>query len=257
MKRILIGADPELFVGDGSGVFINGHGLIPGNKAEPLRVKNGAVQVDGMALEFNIDPASSREEFVSNVFSVKEQLKSMLKSGMTLLDVPVVEFSKEFFDQQPDPSKEMGCDPDFNAWTYSYNPSPEGGTLMRTGAGHIHIGWTEDEDISNPYFFEECCDLVKHLDSTVGLWTVIVDPDSSPRRKLYGAAGAFRPKPYGLEWRVPSNFWTKSPELAGEIYDRVLQSVQDFFEGRVQASEEAQSIINSSDVSKAQERLAA
>lgn len=257
MKQILIGADPELFVGDDSGVFINGFGMIPGDKSSPFRVKDGAVQVDGMALEFNIDPATSREDFVSKVFSVKEQLKAMLKPGLNLLDTPVVEFSKEFFDDQPSKSKEMGCDPDFNAWTGSYNPDPEGGALLRTGAGHIHIGWTSGADPHDYDHFQQCCDLVKHLDSTVGLWTVVVDPESAGRRQLYGKAGAFRPKSYGLEWRVPSNFWTKSPELAGEMYDRVFNEVQRFFSGEVSLNQMSESIINSSDVAEARRSIAA
>ncbi len=33
-------------------------------KEKPFPVTNGAVQVDGMALEYNIDPASTVEEFV-------------------------------------------------------------------------------------------------------------------------------------------------------------------------------------------------
>ena len=54
--NILIGADPELFVMK-NGKFHSADDLIPGSKDEPYPVENGAVKVDGMALEFNIRPA--------------------------------------------------------------------------------------------------------------------------------------------------------------------------------------------------------
>ena len=58
MTQILVGCDPEVFVAKG-GKFISAHGMIPGTKKAPHKVERGAVQVDGMALEFNIDPAAS------------------------------------------------------------------------------------------------------------------------------------------------------------------------------------------------------
>ena len=54
--NILIGCDPEVFVKQ-NGVFRSAHGLIRGDKKNPQKIRSGAVQVDGMALEFNIDPA--------------------------------------------------------------------------------------------------------------------------------------------------------------------------------------------------------
>ena len=53
---ITVGADPELFVKKGRS-FQSAYGMIPGTKQKPKKVIKGAVQVDGMALEFNIDRA--------------------------------------------------------------------------------------------------------------------------------------------------------------------------------------------------------
>jgi hypothetical protein len=64
---ILIGADPELFVFTRSGKPVSAHDLIPGTKYEPHEVGNGAVQVDGVAAEFNIDPAANEDEFFFNI----------------------------------------------------------------------------------------------------------------------------------------------------------------------------------------------
>ena len=61
--QLLLGADPEAFVvlKDG-GIPVSAHGLLPGTKDKPFPVEKGAVQVDGMAAEFNIEPAATEDE---------------------------------------------------------------------------------------------------------------------------------------------------------------------------------------------------
>ena len=58
--RILVGADPELFLRDKkTGQLVAADiNQIKGTKVTPYKVECGAVQVDGAAGEFNIDPAS-------------------------------------------------------------------------------------------------------------------------------------------------------------------------------------------------------
>ena len=69
--NILIGADPELWIIDRkTGKPISAEGLFEGTKAAPYQVENGAVQVDGMAAEFNINPAKDSREFVYNTLTV-------------------------------------------------------------------------------------------------------------------------------------------------------------------------------------------
>ena len=79
MVKITIGADPEIFVTNKDGRFRSAHGLVPGTKTEPFRVNNGAVQVDGMALEFNIDPVETEDDFVTNITSVMQQMQEMVE----------------------------------------------------------------------------------------------------------------------------------------------------------------------------------
>jgi hypothetical protein len=88
---LLIGADPEVFVSQ-AGKFMSAYGLIPGTKQEPHAVDNGAVQVDGMALEFNIDPSASSEAFVYNIKSVLAQLRQMVP-GYDVQPVAVARFT--------------------------------------------------------------------------------------------------------------------------------------------------------------------
>lgn len=214
--NILIGADPELFIRDKAGNLASAYGLIAGDKKNPFKVEKGAVQVDGMALEFNIDPAASEEEFTTNISTVMAQLEAMIPNHNFEIE-PTAEFGKKFIEQQPDKAKELGCDPDYDAYTGEENPKPEGDMGFRTAAGHIHIGWTEGRDIDNPRHFMECRVLTALLDRTLGLFSLFLDNDVK-RQDMYGAFGAFRPKSYGVEYRVLSNFWLKDKEVASSVY---------------------------------------
>ncbi|MOA35237.1 hypothetical protein D3C78_1566850 [compost metagenome] len=71
----------------------------------------------------------------------------------------------------------------------------------------------------------------KQLDYYLGLGSLLYDPDVK-RRTMYGAAGAFRPKPYGVEYRVLSNAWLKSEELMGWVYRMTIKGINDLFEGK-------------------------
>ena len=220
---ILVGADPEVFVSKG-GELVSAHGLVQGTKEMPFPVINGAIQVDGMALEFNISPASSREEFIQYNIDVMEQLRDAVE-GYELEVKPVAHFSEEVLKNVPEESLELGCEPDLNAWTGEENPKPDSSVKFRTAAGHIHIGWTNDEDINCPNHRATCFKLVKWLDYILGVPSVKLDPDGAERRKLYGQAGACRIKPYGVEYRVLSNFWLAKPELMGWVYDGVQTAI--------------------------------
>ena len=222
--NILIGADPEVFVTDkGSKVFRSAHGLIPGSKENPFRVECGAVQVDGMALEFNIDPARNADEFTRNIQMVMGQLAEMVPD-YDIHCVPTAKFSKKTWDNTPKEAKIMGCDPDFNAWEDgAVNPKPNGEVDFRTAAGHIHIGWTKDMDINDAGHREACIMLTKQLDVLLGIPSLLIDKDTK-RRQLYGQFGSYRVKPYGVEYRVLSNFWLKSPELMRWVYKSVVRA---------------------------------
>lgn len=223
--ELLIGADPELFVYDKKArKVVTGHGLIPGTKSKPFQVEKGAVQVDGMALEFNIDPAPNFETFQLNVETVLKKMQSMIPENLRLEIKSAHEFQKKYLESMPDEAKELGCDPDFNAYTEKENPRPNAASRLRTAAGHIHVGWTRDQDPFAKNHMVACLDVVKEMDFLVGFTTMNWDKDHR-RRRLYGKAGAFRPKPYGVEYRVLSNAWLASPERMKWVFNRTHQAV--------------------------------
>ena len=226
--KITIGCDPELFVSK-DGQPRSAYGLIPGTKAEPFKVPYGAVQIDGMALEFNTDPVDNADDFVHHINSVMASLQEMVP-GYEFLIKPSVKFNGNHFRAQPDEAKELGCDPDFNAYTLAENPRPDNTTTMRTASGHVHIGFCEGADVKDPDHMTRCATLVKQLDWYLGLPSLLWDKDTT-RRVMYGRAGAFRPKPYGVEYRVLSNAWLLSDERKRFVFEMANRAVNDLIEG--------------------------
>lgn len=209
--RLLLGCDPEVFVMKkrAKKYYHSAHGLNEGTKEKPVRVEKGAVQVDGMALEFNIDPARTEDEWFTNISTVMKQMEASIPKGLVIKAVPVAHFTRKHLKEQPEEAKELGCSPDFNAWRNgAVNPRPNADVDFRTGAGHVHFGWGKDLDVNDERHIEACCILSKTLDCTLGVGCALFD-DGVKRRELYGAPGAFRPKPYGCEYRVASNAWLR------------------------------------------------
>lgn len=235
--QIKIGADPELFLRDkNTGKFVSAHDLLPGDKFDPFPVTYGAIQVDGVAGEFNIDPASDPNTFNRNVYGVIGQIKDRLPSNIEIVNEPVAFFEKGYFDTLPDINRELGCNPDYNAWTGMVNKRPpedvveEDGTIMRTAAGHIHIGWGSGFNPQDSNHFEDCMVVVRELDYWLGVYSLLWDRDSR-RRSLYGKAGAFRPKSYGVEYRPLSNVWLKDKGLSSWVWDKAYSCVSSILNG--------------------------
>lgn len=250
-----IGADPEVFLSK-SGSIISAHGLIPGNKRKPAPVHEGAIQVDGLAAEFNIDPVDLSEgcanQFVKRVGNVMETLRTA--SGVDFSQAAYHKFGKDYFDAQPEEAKELGCDADYNAYTQAANPAPPEGTTSRCVGGHVHLGWGTDFDLEDGEHIQSCIDVTKQLDIALGLPSVLEDDDEK-RRSLYGRAGSFRIKPYGVEYRSLSNYWIFTEELRQKIYDRTLKAMEDMKKGvfyfDTLASDAVQAAINTSNKSLA------
>ena len=255
MTDFLVGADPELFVRNRTTKqFVAAEGLVKGDKMKPEPVRNGAVQVDGMALEFNIDPAHTREEFCRNISSVKRQLAKMIGPDLRLVPRATVTFSDEVWKNVSNFSKVLGCEPDYNVYNNNKpNNRPDGNVNFRTGSGHLHIGWCNGVDIWDPEHIKSVEVVIRQLDVSLGNFSVIVDPDTK-RRSLYGMAGSFRPKSYGVEYRVLSNFWLKNTTLTKKVYDITIQSLKDLKAGNYYPYDmglPSQIAINRSDVRNA------
>src|SRR5699024_1675043 len=228
MTNVLVGADPELFVYK-DGKAVSAFGMIEGDKKHPFVVDLGAVQVDGMALEFNIDPAHDEEQFVNHINTVMDALKGMVPDYEVRAEA-VAEFEMEYIKQQPMEAVMFGCDPDFCAWTGEINQSANPNVPYRTGAGHVHIGWTNVKNSFEKNHYNKCIDLVKQMDFYLGLPSLLFANDYK-RRSMYGNPGCFRPKKYGCEYRVLSNCWLRSDNLKRWVYRNVQKGFERLVKG--------------------------
>ena len=225
--KILVGCDPELFVKK-DGVLVSAHGLVQGSKEHPFRVSKGAVQVDGMALEFNIDPAEDENQFYLTIVDVMQALKAMCPEHEFAIQ-PVAEFGAEYIKAQPEEAKELGCEPDYDAWTGRVNEKPNMDAPFRTASGHVHIGWRDPAGISLDHV-DNCRAAAKQMDFFLGLPSLFFDEDTK-RRELYGNPGCFRPKPYGAEYRTLSNAWLRDPSLIRWVFRQVQEGMHRLIAG--------------------------
>lgn len=227
---IKIGADPEIFIRDNKlEMYVSAAGFFPGTKKDPFPVERGAIQVDGTALEFNIDPVENEEDFFKNIHTVYGQMEEMVRlvnPDWVLTPIPSVHFHKDMWKDIPADAKILGCDPDFNMHG-NVNPNPGDRLLdqpFRTGSGHIHIGWTDDEDVKNPLHFEDARFIAEGFFKS-GVYSPKTSAEFD-RLVYYGGQGAFRPKKYGVELRSPSNVWLKSEQSIKEMYRKTVRTFE-------------------------------
>lgn len=221
-----VGADPELFVKRGQEV-LSAFGLVKGTKEEPFPVRNGAVQVDGMALEFNIKPASTEEEFQFFLSDVQDQLADMIGDYEFTDQVSNV-FDGVYLKSQPTEAVVLGCSEDYNAYSLCPNPTPDFNGGLRTVGGHVHVGGINTDDPFTMDHFSTVARLAQIMDEELGVYSILWDKDDD-RRSLYGKAGAFRPKTYGMEYRTLSNSWIFNPKLVSFIYKGVQRALVKMF----------------------------
>jgi hypothetical protein len=218
--KIKLGCDPELFLANASGKLMASCGLIGGTKDHPMPLPLGAgyaVQEDNVAIEFNIPPASNAEEFQNSIKNTLQHL--MERVGMLyefkILNLSAASFPKDQLESQA--AQEFGCDPDYNAWTLKRNPKPKAeDECLRSCGGHVHVGFDGPLDKVK---------LIRAMDLFLGVPSVFMDKEGAKRRELYGKPGAFRDKPYGVEYRTLSNFWVFGDRLPKWVFDNTEKAV--------------------------------
>lgn len=215
---MLLGADPELFILDHNQNPINVIRQVKNSKDNPIIINNNKFYYDNVCLEFNFPPAKSAEEFVQKT---KECLKtsSELASPNKISNRSAVDF--HIFDNKNKNFIEVGCDPDINAYNMSYNKIDSSiyeRSTERYAGGHIHIGGSKTDAVCDPFLKPI---FVYMMDLFVGIPSIICDDniDAFKRKKYYGKGGSFRQKEYGIEYRVLSPYWLRSPKTTKLIYN--------------------------------------
>lgn len=203
---LTIGADPELFVYENNQLSA-GIGKVGGTKERPYHYLGVPIQEDNVLVEFNTRPKGLAG--LGFVREVNNALNKVREYCQTLgLEVRIETSNKYDLDQLKKYGRgamEFGCDPDYNAHTRDINPTPDPNTNVRTAGGHIHIGHNNKGNQLYDMAIVRACDLF------MGVPSVLMDDDID-RRSVYGNAGAYRSKDYGVEYRTLSNFWLRSDD---------------------------------------------
>lgn len=230
IDNVAVGADPELFIiNEVTNKVVSAVGLIPGEKENPYIADDMpagfGLQTDNILAEFNIPPTRSKEEFVNNIEYMKQYINKYVKEinpnyGILCAASKVVDPSQLKSKQ----AQEFGCSIDYNVYTESPNPKPEGKrTRIRSAGFHLHISY------DNPNIDYSLL-LIKYLDMYLGLPSVLIDLDTK-RRALYGKAGCFRLKPYGLEYRVLSSYMMSSIPILNKVWEQLMRAIEAFNNG--------------------------
>ena len=254
MSRIstyTIGADPELFIiNSKTGKVVSSIGLIPGEKGNPWvgddMPKGFGLEIDNILAEFNIPPVTDRRSFITNIEYMKGYIRRFVQDKNPDLDILCKASMEVPEDQLQSPeAKEFGCSVDYNVYTESPNPKPRGEeTNLRSAGFHIHLGY-------NDYNPATSVALIKYMDITLGLVSVLLDDDVA-RRSLYGKAGSFRLTEYGLEYRVLSSKMMSSKDYLELVYDGVILALKSYNSRALRPStEDIRRAIDTSDKSLA------
>ena len=233
---VTFGSDPELF-------FVRDGVMIPSTAVIERETDN--VARDGFQLELHPRSNTCRQSAASYIKDAITSAKYMAdKAGAKIsFDVAHV-VSDDVWKSSPKELKRFGCNPTENVYEKNQKRVTGMREKFRAGGGHIHIGSLNEREKN------DLGTIVQLMDIVAGNTLVLLDRDPAniTRRKNYGRAGEYRPKPYGVEYRVPSNFWLKHYVLWSLASGLVRNAVILYRNGR---AKELIELFNMSDIRKA------
>jgi hypothetical protein len=172
------------------------------------------VQEDNITMELGWTPTSVRE-FAPTALVALAEAENYAKEKHAKLYIAPALHAPHGLLAHPDAQK-FGCLPDQDAYLQGAMRPPLAAAEVgdvRFAGGHLHIGYDKKKALIPDWALVQLLDLVY-------LKTAIMDDYArkSKRDEWYGRPGIFREKPYGLEYRTPSNCWLKNTYLAREIF---------------------------------------
>jgi hypothetical protein len=222
VNNVTLGADPEVFLKDVEGKVVPSYRFIKGTKSKPERVskdiKGLAIQYDNVSAEYCIPACANLEEWLKHHNFMLDYIRETIAepNGLFVHAVPSVYIEPET--TLDEIAMEAGCEPDFDVYYNAPNSKPDiTETLLRSGGGHIHIGYENPSiQVNN--------ELIKAMDLFLGVPSVLLDKDIE-RKQLYGKAGCFRYKKYGVEYRSLSNFWLQDNGLIAWAWQATMEAI--------------------------------
>lgn len=241
IKFLKLGADVEAFVRDSrSDYAVPCIGIFAGSKELPLPIKSlgdgFAVQEDNVMVEYNIPAVSEVQEWRNCHLRMATWIEDYLygskryhlwSEGSMIFKASALAHPQ---------AQKIGCDPDYSVWTRSVNEVDPTHFKkgLRTAGGHIHVSFSIDgkspEQHDRGLEVREA--VIKAQDLFLGVPSLFMESESDARRReLYGKAGAFRPKEYGVEYRVLSNFWIRGAERMEWAFGQSKRAVTSIADG--------------------------
>ena len=221
---VTIGGDIELFITDEvSGKILAASEFTEGTKDEPHLLSNGVfVHPDNIMLEFGFTQGSDKETFMYNLsnalreinkaFDGKDKVINGIGAFTNLMFTPAVNITESISELVAyEKFFEVGCDPfrtAYNSKGVSFSADDLG--LYRYASGHTHVGYTKPNLNKN-------IEIIQNFDFLYLSFLETRLKESKNRQRTYGQAGALRHKPYGVEYRTPSNLWVN--DYAEEMFD--------------------------------------
>jgi len=231
MKFITIGADPEFFVLDPKGQPYPATKLAKGTKDDPILIESLGPgfyeQRDNLSFEGNIPPASTKEEFIKNISSLRNYFANKVGNFEYSLSNNGVEyFVKRYLNTAE--GMEFGCSSVVSSWDSHHSrlqerPTPNLRKVpFRVAGFHVHIGYI-DPIISSREEMAICIGRLFDLFVTIPSQKLKPEPE---RIRTYGRWGMIRVKSYGVECRTLSSYFTQTEHLSW-VWDQIMK-IQDF-----------------------------
>lgn len=248
LSNITIGADPELFIiNERTRKVVSAVELIPGEKGDPWRSEDMpegfGIETDNILAEFNIPPVKTREAFVNSIQYMQNYIDRFVKNINPELGIKCVASrivpSSELTSKQ---AQQFGCEIDYNVYTQSANPKPEGtNTNLRSAGFHLHCGYDKPN-------IDTSLMLIRYFDAYIGVPSILRDKDTK-RRSLYGKAGSFRLCDYGFEYRTLSSAMMSSTTKLNFIWRQIQNALDAYNDGTpLPDPNDVQEAINSSNI---------
>jgi hypothetical protein len=213
--EITIGADPEFFLCDEFDYeIVTALDLVEGTKEKPLRLDKSLEEGfnyhrDNVMIEVGVPPTSDTHKFTDQIATAiqwanyRVHEKSEENQSLAIYrNASVMQFEDE--DLADPRAREFGCEPDNDAYEGGAQRQAPDGIMgnWRTAGGHVHIG--TDVGFNCPEFI-----VALLCDAYIGT----NDPNDGVHNgeapyMHYRKPGLYRTKPYGIEYRTPSNNWT-------------------------------------------------
>ena len=234
-----IGTDIELFILNKEGNPVNPFEFVKGTKQQPFEWKpRYYTSLDCVCIEYNTPPRASLAQFSNDIKESINYIKSIIPNDHSISFFPSYEFDKK--ELHTEESMTFGCDEDFDAYNGRPNKIVEvcKENTTRSAGMHLHI----DFSIRRHRKFIQCLDLY------LALPALLMEPFNS-RKELYGKAGAFRKKSYGIEYRVLSS-WFQQEKYLEFIWNGVAKATEHTLKNK-EIPKNIKNIINSNNIVEA------